>query len=114
VSPATLADPPVEVFAALGDPTRWQILALVAAAPRSASALSRALPISRTAVLKHLDVLGRSDLVRRHRVGREVRYLLHPEQLTETGRWMSDLAASWDARLTRLKRLAEEGGDDHA
>ena len=39
------------VFAALGDETRWAILARLGEAPASASALARELPISRQALI---------------------------------------------------------------
>ncbi|TDC53811.1 ArsR family transcriptional regulator [Jiangella ureilytica] len=100
-------DPPVEVFAALADPMRWRLLALLADREHSASALARELPISRPGVLKHLAVLERSDLVRRHRAGREVRYAVRPERLASTARWVDATAAAWDRRLADLKRLAE-------
>jgi molybdopterin-guanine dinucleotide biosynthesis protein A/DNA-binding MarR family transcriptional regulator len=97
----------VEVLAALADPMRWRVLDFLATEPSSASALSRVLPISRAAVLKHLAVLERTDLVRRDRVGREVRFSVRSEQLTSTARWMSETADSWDMRLGAHKRLAE-------
>jgi DNA-binding transcriptional ArsR family regulator len=103
----TSADPPTDVLAALADPTRWRVLALLAEEASSASALSRALPISRAAVLKHLGVLERTDLVRRIRVGREVRFSVHPERLTMTARWLSATAHAWDVRLAALRLLAE-------
>jgi molybdopterin-guanine dinucleotide biosynthesis protein A len=98
---------PVEVLAALADPMRWRVLDLLAGEPGSASALSRILPISRAAVLKHLAILERNDLVRRSRVGREVVFAVRPEQLTSTARWMSATADAWDTRLGALKKLAE-------
>jgi predicted transcriptional regulator len=42
------------VFAALGDDTRWAILARLGEGPASASALAREFPISRQAIVKHL------------------------------------------------------------
>lgn len=100
--------PAGQVLAALADPTRCQALTLLSTEAQSASALSRVLPISRTAVLKHLAVLERNDLVRRRQVGREVRYVLRTERLTATGHWISELAAAWDTRLAALQRLAED------
>jgi DNA-binding transcriptional ArsR family regulator len=86
---------PVEVLAALADPMRWCVLDFLADEPSSASVLSRLLPISRAAVLKHLAVLERTNLVRRDRVGREVRFSVRPEQLTSTARWLSATATAW-------------------
>jgi DNA-binding transcriptional ArsR family regulator len=99
-----------EVFAALADPTRRQVLDLLAARGEgSASALAAQLPVSRPAVVKHLTVLDRAGLVEARRRGREVLFTVRPEPLDSAARWMASVAADWDARLAKLKRLAEDG-----
>lgn len=107
----TTAAPP-DVFAALADPTRWQVLDLLAArGSASATTLAAELPVSRVAVVKHLGVLDRAGLVVGERRGREVRFTVRPERLDETATWLAGLAAAWDARLDALKRLAETAED---
>jgi DNA-binding transcriptional ArsR family regulator len=97
-----------EVFVALADPTRRQLLdELAARGEASATTLALPLPVSRQAVVKHLAVLGRAGLVRGVRRGREVRYTVRPERLDATARWLAGLAAEWDTRLAAIKRLAE-------
>jgi DNA-binding transcriptional ArsR family regulator len=97
-----------EVFVALADPTRRQVLDVLAArGEASATILAVELPVSRQAVVKHLAVLDRAGLVRGVRRGREVRYSVRPERLDATARWLAGLAAEWDARLAAIKRLAE-------
>ncbi|HEV8372867.1 MAG TPA: metalloregulator ArsR/SmtB family transcription factor [Actinomycetota bacterium] len=97
-----------EVFVALADPTRRQLLDVLAArGEASATTLAVVLPVSRQAVVKHLAVLGRAGLVRGVRRGREVRYTVRPERLDATARWLAGLAAEWDTRLAAIKRLAE-------
>ncbi|MDF2770825.1 MAG: transcriptional regulator, ArsR family [Geminicoccaceae bacterium] len=97
-----------EVFAALADPTRWQLLsALAAQGDGTATTLAAVMPVSRVAVTKHLAVLDRAGLVRARRRGREVRYVVRPERLEATARWLSGIAAEWDARLLAIKRIAE-------
>lgn len=100
--------PPVELFTALADPTRWQVLELLAERPRSASALTRELAVSRTAVLKHLAVLERADLVHRRRQGREVCFDVQTRRLRAAGELISAIGAAWESRLGRLKALAEQ------
>jgi DNA-binding transcriptional ArsR family regulator len=98
-----------ELFAALADPTRRQVLDLLAARGEgSASGLAAVMPVSRPAVVKHLTVLDRAGLVESRRRGREVLYSVRPEPLESAARWMTSLAADWDRRLAALKRLAEE------
>ncbi|GAA4958464.1 DNA-binding transcriptional ArsR family regulator [Nonomuraea thailandensis] len=96
------------VLAALADPTRRRLLALLAAdGEATATTLAERLPVSRQAVVKHLTVLDAAGLVSGARVGREVRYAVRPAALDTTARWMFALAAEWDLRLAMIKRLAE-------
>lgn len=100
------------VLVALADQTRRQLLdALVAEGTASATTLATRLPVSRQAVLKHLNVLTDAGLVESGRVGREVRYQVRPARLDASARWLAELAATWDRRLTALKRLAESAED---
>ncbi|WP_031160351.1 ArsR/SmtB family transcription factor [Streptosporangium roseum] len=97
------------VLVALADPTRRQLLDLLAAqGEATATTLAGRLPVSRQAVVKHLAVLDAAGLVSGSRVGREVRYAVRPAALDATARWMAALAADWDRRLANIKRVAEE------
>ncbi|HEX7291143.1 MAG TPA: metalloregulator ArsR/SmtB family transcription factor [Conexibacter sp.] len=106
---STAAEPEPAVFAALADPTRWQLLRMLAQqGERTATALAAQLPVTRPAVIKHLTVLDRAGLVTRRRAGREVLYRAEPGRLDATARAMAELAVGWDRRLAALKALAEE------
>jgi DNA-binding transcriptional ArsR family regulator len=99
-----------EVFAALADPTRFRLLSLLAARGEgTATTLAAELPVSRSAVIKHLTVLNRAGLVRSRRRGKEVRFTVQPERLDETARWLAGIASEWDARLAAIERIAEAG-----
>ena len=98
-----------EVFAALADPTRWRVLSVLAAqGDGTATTLAAVMPVSRVAVTKHLAVLDRAGLVRSRRRGREVRYVVRPDRLAATARWLDNIATEWDERLAAIKRIAEE------
>jgi DNA-binding transcriptional ArsR family regulator len=96
------------VLAALADQTRRQLLdAIAARGEATATTLAGDVPVSRQAVVKHLAVLDRAGLVVGQRRGREVMYAVRSDRLAVTAGWMARLAADWDARLARIKRLAE-------
>ncbi|WP_370943752.1 ArsR/SmtB family transcription factor [Amycolatopsis sp. cg5] len=98
-----------EVLAALADPTRRALLDVLAdAGQASATTLAGQLPVSRQAVVKHLNVLESAGLVSGGRSGREVLYRVHPEAIETSAQWLTELAASWDRRLGKLKRIAEQ------
>ena len=101
----------VEVFGALADPTRRQLLDLIGELPggASASALAVRLPITRQAVSQHLAVLEESGLVTRARCGREVVYTVQPDELASAAEWLSARASRWRGRLAALKAEAESG-----
>lgn len=97
------------VLAALADPTRRQLLDVLAArGEATATTLAERLPVSRQAVVKHLAVLDAAGLVAATRVGREVRYAVRSAALDGTARWMAATAADWDRRLAAIKRAAEQ------
>jgi DNA-binding transcriptional ArsR family regulator len=96
-----------DVFAALSDPTRREVLRSVATRPElTASRLAGELPITRQAVAKHLAALQKAGLVEPRREGRETRYTLDPAPMGEAMAWMAGVGAQWDERLARLARRA--------
>lgn len=97
----------VPVFAALGDETRWSVLAALGEGDASASALAERLPVSRQAIAKHLAVLQEVGLVEPVRVGREVRFRVLGSQLRDTATRLDVIGAQWDRRLLAIKEIAE-------
>ena len=100
--PTAPPTPPDAVFSALADANRRRLLATIATAPATATELAGELPISRQAVVKHLSALAQAGLVERERSGREVRYRVTPEPLSEAVTWMAEVGAQWDERLASL------------
>jgi DNA-binding transcriptional ArsR family regulator len=93
------------VFDALADATRREVLRhLAERGPQTPTELADQLPVSRQAVSKHLDVLGRAGLVTSARTGRETRFTFQPEPLTDAAAWMADVGGTWDRRLQALQR----------
>src|SRR5207249_2691257 len=96
------------VFTALADPMRRSLLENLARhSSRTATQLAREYPITRQGLLKHLRVLEKARLVAVHQQGREKRFTLTPEPLSEMECWLKEIGAVWDARLLRLKKLVE-------
>jgi DNA-binding transcriptional ArsR family regulator len=97
----------VPVFAALADQTRWDILSRLGARELSASALAAELPVSRQAIAKHLVALAEVGLVAPVRHGREIRYRALGARLSEVALQLDRIGADWDARLERIRAIAE-------
>jgi len=99
------------VFSALADPTRRSILEAVAAVDTTtATELAAGLPVSRQAVVKHLQALSEAGLVTSERSGREQRFRLTPGPFTDAVAWILDVGAAWDHRLARLQQRARRRG----
>lgn len=97
-----------DLWSAIGDPTRRRILDLLLAdGDGTATTLSDQLPVTRQAVTKHLAVLDRVALVRATPAGREKRYRVDDAQLARAVAQLASVSSAWDARLQRIKRIAE-------
>jgi DNA-binding transcriptional ArsR family regulator len=87
-----LSDPIGQVFGALADPSRRQVIGYLSErGTATATELTGELPMTRQAVAKHLATLADAGLVESERQGRETRY-----RLTQTGE-------EWDDRLDALR-----------
>ena len=96
------------LWSAIGDPVRRRVLdLLVAEGDVTATSLSKQLPVTRQAVSKHLGVLDRAGLVRGTAAGREVRYRIDDAQFIRAVTQLAAVGSAWDARLSRIKRIAE-------
>ncbi len=97
-----------DLWSAIGDPTRRRMLDLLLAdGDATATSLSERLPVTRQAVAKHLAVLDRVGLVQGTPAGRERRYRVDAAQLARAAAQLSTVGATWDARMRRIKRIAE-------
>ena len=97
-----------DLWSAVGDPTRRRMLDLLLAdGGGTATTLSDRLPVTRQAVAKHLGVLDRVGLVHGSLAGRERRYEVDEAQLGHAVDQLASVGATWDARLNRIKRIAE-------
>jgi ArsR family transcriptional regulator, cadmium/lead-responsive transcriptional repressor len=97
-----------DLWSAIGDPTRRRMLdLLLIEGDGTATTLGRQLPVTRQAVAKHLGVLDGVGLVRATPAGREKRYRVDDAQLARAVAQLSSVGAAWDARLQRIKRIAE-------
>lgn len=82
---------------------------LAESGPQTPTELADVLPVTRQAVSKHLDVLGRAGLVSSARTGRETRFTFQAAPLGDAAEWMVDVGATWDTRLAALKRRLSKG-----
>ncbi len=54
-------------------------------------------------MVKHLNTLAHAGLLERERDGRDVRYRVTPEPLSDAVAWIAEVGGQWDARLAALR-----------
>jgi DNA-binding transcriptional ArsR family regulator len=96
------------LFSALGDSTRLRLIGnLSGGEPRSISELAEGSDLTRQAITKHLRILQDVGLVHGERHGRETRFELTPEPISEAVKYLDLVSRRWDEALARLKSLVE-------
>ncbi len=96
------------VFAALGDPTRLAIVRrLSVEGSLSITRLSEGSGMTRQAITRHLQSLGKVGLVRGTYEGREHFYSLDLKRLEVARAYLDNVSAQWDAAAARLKAFVE-------
>jgi DNA-binding transcriptional ArsR family regulator len=92
----------VEALAAIADPTRRDLLALLARGEIAAGDLAAEFPVSRPAISRHLRVLREAGLVHVRTDGRRRLYALDPAPLRELDDWLEPYRDLWAQRLDAL------------
>jgi DNA-binding transcriptional ArsR family regulator len=104
-------------FAALGEPSRLQIVELLRLRPFSVGDIAERLGIRQPQVSKHLRVLREAGVVDVEPVARRRIYHLRGEAFEEIGSWVDSFEGQWEARLDSLEtflrsmEVANEGED---
>jgi DNA-binding transcriptional ArsR family regulator len=95
-------------FSALADPTRRRILAQLAHGDECVTDLARPHAMSLAAVSKHLIVLEKAGLVKRHRQGRVHSLALDAKPMQEAQAWIDRYRKFWDANLDQFEKYLEK------
>ena len=98
ISPAAID----QVFRALSDPTRRDVLARLSINSASVSELAASHDMALPSFVEHLKVLEHSGLVRSHKTGRIRTYELVPKQMKIAENWLSRQRSLWERRLDQL------------
>ena len=97
------------LFDALGDPNRLRIIVrLCDVGPCSTSQVTQAIPATRQAASKHLQLLQSAGLVTSRRHGRERLWTVQTEPLARASDYLTQLSHRWDAAVNRLRAFVED------
>ena len=96
-----------DVFNAIGDAHRREILDALTAGEKAVGAIVTELPMSQPQVSKHLRVLSEVGLVSCRAEGRRRLYRLEPEHLRPFHDWLAKYEQAWNERLDRMDDYLE-------
>jgi DNA-binding transcriptional ArsR family regulator len=97
-----------DVFQAIADPTRREIINLVAFNPMNLNAIAENFDISRPAISQHIKLLTECGLIVIKKQGRERYCEAKLQQLNEVADWIEPYRKLWDGRFDKLDHLLEQ------
>jgi DNA-binding transcriptional ArsR family regulator len=100
--------PKPELFASLADPTRLQILAILAGGEKAVNDIVEQVNVHQSGVSRHLRVLHAAGFVQVRPDGPRRLYSLRAEPFRELDGWMTAYRKLWEARLDRFGAAIEQ------
>jgi DNA-binding transcriptional ArsR family regulator len=98
----------IDLFTAIADPTRRQIIAMLAEQDRTVNEIADVFDLTRPAISKHLRVLRETGLVYEKKQGRQHVQSFNGDGLAPLSDWVRTYEDFWDRKLAKLKLLVEE------
>ena len=91
-----------DVFQAIADPTRRDIISLVARNSMTQNDVASSFDVSRQAISKHIKILMECGILMIDQQGRERYYSLQPKKLAQVADWIEPFRTMWEDKFTRL------------
>jgi DNA-binding transcriptional ArsR family regulator len=97
-----------DVFQAIADPTRREIIGMIARQPVNVNTIAEQFDVSRQAISLHLKILSECGLLKIQQSGRERLYEAKLEKLNEVHEWVQQYQKMWTGKLKALKMFVEQ------
>jgi DNA-binding transcriptional ArsR family regulator len=97
-----------DVFQAIADPTRREIIRLVSKQPLNLNAVAENFEVSRPAISKHIKILTECGLVKIQQQGRERFCVAQLGKLSEVNDWVEQYKQFWDQKMDALEAYLQE------
>jgi DNA-binding transcriptional ArsR family regulator len=93
-----------DVFQAIADPTRREIINLIARKPQNLNTIASNFDVSRQAISLHIKILTECGLVEIKQQGRERFCEAQLDQLSEVSAWVDRYRQHWESKLDSLEK----------
>ena len=97
-----------DVFQAIADPTRRDIINLIAFKPMNLNAIADNFDVSRPAISQHIKILTECGLIAIKKQGRERYCEPRLKQLDEVAQWVERYRKVWEEKFDAFDNLLEE------
>lgn len=97
-----------DVFQAIADPTRREIINMIAHRSLNLNAVAEQFDISRPAISKHMKILTECGLVSITQKGRERHCEAKLEKLSEVSHWIEQYRKFWESKFDSLENYLEK------
>jgi DNA-binding transcriptional ArsR family regulator len=97
-----------DIFHAIADPTRRNILSLLATKAMTPNSIAEHFDTTRQAVSKHIRVLTECEAIDQQRTGREIYYYFKPGKMKEIDQWIEPFRQHWEDRFDQLDKILKD------
>lgn len=97
-----------DVFQAIADPTRREIITLIANKSLTPNAVADNFGVSRQAISKHIRILTECGIIVINQQGRERYCYIQPKKLNEVEDWLAGFRKLWEHKFNKLDNILEE------
>lgn len=97
-----------DVFQAIADPTRREIIRMIATQSLNLNSVADKFDISRPAISKHIKILTECGLITINQKGRERHCEANLRKLTEVSEWVEQYKRFWTQKLDALEDYLED------
>jgi len=100
-----MAQPTLDAFQVIADPSRRQMLKLLSKDSLTINSLAENFDMSRPAVSKHIRILNEAGFISIQDIGRERHCILRRDGFNELQEWISYFDKFWASKLKKLEAL---------
>lgn len=97
-----------DVFQAIADPTRREIISMIANQTLNLNAIADGFEVSRSAISQHIKILEECGIVVINQKGRERYCYVQPKKMKEIDDWLAPFRKLWEQRFDKIDNLLNE------